>query len=170
MSEEYFGKFWKILEGISPNIHPEEEIKLQTNINHRRGKACLQFDLRKTPSHLRKAREQTLRCQGVKFFNNLSKDIRNITETTTENFKNMLDCHLKSRMNDPSSSTVHSSWQRTNQTNSHHPSSSPSSPSPSGIELREQHTALPPINHTPGNANLPETRGLTATQQTTRST
>ena len=94
---------WKILENLAPNLSMDQEksIVAQTDCNHRRGRTCKLYSILKTPSHLLKARKQTLRFQGVKAFNRLPKEIRNITGKTVEQFKVQLDKYLKSKMGIP---------------------------------------------------------------------
>ena len=88
---------YKILKGIIPNIKRSQGagIRIQTDTEHRRGRTCSTFDLRKTPSHLNKVRKQSFRCQGVDAFNALPKPIRNISNTNVATFKSALDQHLR---------------------------------------------------------------------------
>ena len=87
---------WKMLEGKVPNLaDTDSRIKLQSDIHSRRGRTCLIHKLASTPSHLQKAKQQTVRCFGVKLFNALPKQIRNITSTDPTNFKSALDQFLK---------------------------------------------------------------------------
>ena len=73
---------WKMLEGIVPNLGDTDtsSVKLQSQIQTRRGRTCQIHLLASTPTHLHKAKQQTVKCFGVKLFNSLPKQIRNITE------------------------------------------------------------------------------------------
>ena len=88
---------WKMMEGKVPNLADTDDsrIKLQSDIHSRRGRTCLIHKLASTPSHLQKAKQQTVRCFGVKLFNALPKHIRNITSTDITTFKLVLDQFLK---------------------------------------------------------------------------
>ena len=88
---------WKMLEGLVPNLADTDErsIKLQSNFNTRRGRTCQIPKLASTPSHLLKAKQQSVRCFGVKLFNALPKQIRNITMVDIDKFKSALDLFLK---------------------------------------------------------------------------
>ena len=83
---------WKMLENKVPD---DLNIKLQSSINSRRGRTCLIHKLTSTPSHLQKAKQQTVRCFGIKIFNALPKPIRNITNVDTDQFKSAFDQFLK---------------------------------------------------------------------------
>jgi hypothetical protein len=71
---------WKSLENLTPNTSSTEDriIKTQTNMTHRRGRTCQSYNSTKTPTNLRQARQQTLKCFRVNIFNKLPKHIRNI--------------------------------------------------------------------------------------------
>ena len=88
---------WKMLEGIVPNLGDTDtsSVKLQSQIQTRRGRTCQIHLLDSTPTHLHKAKQQTVKCFGVKLFNSLPKQIRNITGTDTNHFKSALDLFLK---------------------------------------------------------------------------
>ena len=83
---------WKMLENKVPD---DLNIKLQSSISSRRGRTCLVHKLASTPSHLQKAKQQTVRCFGIKIFNALPKPIRNITNVDTDQFKSALDHFLE---------------------------------------------------------------------------
>ena len=83
---------WKMLENKVPD---DLDIKLQSTINSRRGRTCLIHKLASTPSHLQKAKQQTVRCFGIKILNALPKPIRNSTNIDTDKFKSALDQFLK---------------------------------------------------------------------------
>ena len=89
---------WKMLENLTANTSSTEEciIKTQTDITHRRGRTCQIHNITKNPSHLFKARQQTIKSLGTKLFNKLPKSIRNMTNTSIDAFKSMLDKYLKS--------------------------------------------------------------------------
>ena len=161
---------WKICENMAPNLHPDNGIQLQTDCNHRRGRTCKEYNLRKTPSHLQKARKQTLRVHGAKIFNKLPKEIRNLTSTTVHQFKSMLDCHLRSRVDVPlPSNAQHTGWQRTNQP-TNLPTNQNTPPIPVAmlpdITSDEQHTTESLTNPIPEN-QMPA-RGLNAEMRSTR--
>ena len=88
---------WKMLEGKAPNLADTEtsRIKLQSEIHSRRGRTCLIHGLASTPTHLHKAKQQTVKCFGLKLFNSLPKQIRNITGTDVTQFKTHLDKFLQ---------------------------------------------------------------------------
>ena len=88
---------WKMLEGKAPNLADTEtsRIKLQSEIHSRRGRTCLIHGLASTPTHLHKAKQQTVKCFGLKLFNSLPKQIRNITGTDVTQFKTQLDKFLQ---------------------------------------------------------------------------
>ena len=88
---------WKMLEGKVPNLADTDDsrIRLQSDIPSRRGRTGLIHKLASTPSHLQKFKQQTVRCFGVKLFNSLPKQIRNITSTDLTSFKSALDQFLK---------------------------------------------------------------------------
>ena len=77
-----------------PNLTPS--LLQQSSNQQRRGRTLQVHKLATTPSHLLQIRRQSVRCFGVKLFNALPKHIRNITKTTTDNFKLRLDQFLKS--------------------------------------------------------------------------
>ena len=89
---------WKMLENLTANTSSTEEciIKTQTDITHRRGRTCQIHTITKNASHLFKARQQTIKSLGTKLFNKLPKSIRNMTNTSIDAFKSMLDKYLKS--------------------------------------------------------------------------
>ena len=84
---------WKMIEGLAPNLKPA--LLQQTTIQQRRGRTLKTPNLNATPSYLQKIKRQSVRCFGVKIFNSLPKHIRNITETTVEQFKQKLDQFLR---------------------------------------------------------------------------
>ena len=88
---------WKMLEGIVPNLGDTEtsRIKLQSEIQARRGRTCQIHRLAFTPTHLHKVKQQSVKCFGVKLFNSLPKQIRNITGTDISSFKSALDRFLQ---------------------------------------------------------------------------
>jgi len=88
---------WKMLEGIVPNLGDTEtsRIKLQSEIQARRGRTCQIHRLASTPTHLHKVKQQSVKCFGVKLFNSLPKQIRNITGTDISSFKSALDRFLQ---------------------------------------------------------------------------
>ena len=95
---------WKMLENLTPNKSSTEDciIKTQTDINHRRGRTCQSHNLARCPSHLLRARQQSLKCFGVHLYNNLPKSIRNMNNTSVDAFKSELDKYLKN-IEDPAS-------------------------------------------------------------------
>ena len=103
---------WKSLENLTPNTSSTEDciIKTQTNMTHRRGRTCQSYNLTKTPTHLRQARQQTIKCFGVNIFNKLPKHIRNITNASVDAFKNTLDKYLKSIEDLTSLSNIQPNW------------------------------------------------------------
>ena len=158
---------WKMLENLVPNKSPTEEciIETQTEFSHRRGRTCKMHNLTNTPSHLMKARKQTLKHFGTKLFNNLPKSIRNVTNTTVDAFKSKLDKYLKSREDSASLSQAQLSWLETSR---HVNEDNPFSPSliHSGIE---QHTPVFSINPVSGQSLTPasgQTVGGLLTQTT----
>ncbi len=100
---------WKILEKKTTNLGDAglSIITTQTDIPHRRGRTCLPFNLANTPSHLQQARKQTIRCQGVKLFNELPKHVRNITDASVDTFKRSLDKHYRNKDDTPLLRQVH---------------------------------------------------------------
>ena len=84
---------WKMLEGLAPNLNPS--LKIQVNMQQRRGRTLHVHKLATTPSHLQQIKRQSIRCYGVKLFNSLPKAVRNITNTSTEKFKHALDKFLQ---------------------------------------------------------------------------
>ena len=88
---------WKMLEGLSPNLADTDNcsIKLQSDAASRRGRTCQTPKLASTPTHLLKAKQQSVKCFGAKLFNALPKQIRNITKVGVNNFKMALDKVLK---------------------------------------------------------------------------
>jgi len=66
-------QIWKMLENLAPNQSSTNDsiLRLQTDINHRRGRTIENHNLARTPSHLLKAREQSIKFSGVQLFNNL---------------------------------------------------------------------------------------------------
>ena len=105
---------WKILEGLSPNLNGTEGIKQQHGIPHRRGRECHIFNLARTPSHLQTIRKQTIKCAGVKIFNELPKHIRNITDTSVNLFKSNLDKYLQSSNDTPHLRNAHATNRQIN--------------------------------------------------------
>ena len=86
-------QIWKMIEGLVPNLNPS--LLQQSSNQQRRGRTLQVHKLATTPSHLLQIKRQSNRCFGVKLFNALQKHIRNITMTTTDNFKLRLDQFLK---------------------------------------------------------------------------
>ena len=82
-----------MLEGLAPNLNPS--LQIQGNMQQRRGRTLQVHNLANTPSHLQQIKRQSIRCYGVKLFNALPKEVRNITNTTTDKFKNALDRSLQ---------------------------------------------------------------------------
>ena len=145
-------QIWKILEGLAPNLNEINGIKQQHGISHRRGRECHIFNLTQTPSHLQAIRKQTLRCAGVKIFNELPKEIRNITNTSVNVFKGNLDRYMQSTADTPYLRNAHA---RQNFTLNPIPHSPP--PYPQNIDVvNEHHTAV--VQSYPTVPNLPERR------------
>ena len=86
-------QIWKMIEGLVPNLNPS--LLQQSSNQQRRGRTLQVHKLATTPSHLLQIKRQSVRCFVVKLFNTLPKHIRNITMTTTDNFKLRLDQFLK---------------------------------------------------------------------------
>ena len=78
-------------------------LRLQTEINHRRGRTIENHNLARTPAHLLKAREQSIKFSGVQLFNKLPKCIRNTTMTSVDAFKRLLDTHIQKQTLQPCS-------------------------------------------------------------------
>ena len=93
-------QIWKMLENLAPNHSSTNDciLRLQTDINHRRGRTIENHNLARTPSHLLKAREQSIKFSGVQLFNNLPKSIRNTTMTSVDTFKRLLDRHIRKQL------------------------------------------------------------------------
>ena len=79
---------WKMLEKQTAVL---SHIQIQTDTSHRRGRTLLPFNLAKTPAYLQKARQQTIRCRGIRLFNNLPQNIRNLKGVSLLQFKGALD-------------------------------------------------------------------------------
>ena len=79
--------------GLVPNLTPS--LLLQSSNQQMRGRTLQVHKLATIPSHLLQIKRQSVRCFGLNFFNALPKHIRNITKTTTGNFKLRLDQYLK---------------------------------------------------------------------------
>ena len=137
---------WKMLENLTANTSSTEEciIKTQTDITHRRGRTCQIHNITKTPSHLFKARQQTIKSLGTKLFNKLPKSIRNMTNTSIDAFKSMLDKYLKSIEDLTSLGNTQPNWLYSSRPATvYEESPSQHSSAPSGIK---QITAVPLIN------------------------
>ena len=87
---------WKVLEGLVPNIN--NKIKA-SNLHARLGRKCL---IPNVPnSRLSKIREASLPINGGRLFNELPKDIRNLTNVSLETFKRAVDQFLKTVPDEP---------------------------------------------------------------------
>ena len=134
---------WKMLEGLAPNLNPS--LQIQGNMQQRRGRTLQVHKLANTPSHLQQIKRQSIRCYGVKLFNALPKEVRNITNTTTDKFKNALDRSLQCVADIPYlRSGVNNSSANSNQ----YVSPTNQSYNPFTIETAEQITASPSIHPT----------------------
>ena len=89
---------WKILEGLVPNLSTASS-EIISKENDRRGRTCYQRALYR--SSYQQLRSNTLSVRGVKLFNCLPKNIRNIKNCTKEKFKSKLDSFLKQIPDEP---------------------------------------------------------------------
>ena len=86
---------WKILENLVPNINSS----IKSKEHPRLGRLCISSvaDNPKTSS----LRNNTLLFKGVKLFNSLPKQIRELKNVTIEKFKKALDEHLRNIPDEP---------------------------------------------------------------------
>ena len=87
---------WKILEGMVPNPNK----KIVSSYNARRGRVCEVQNLMNTGS-LSTIYDASLPVQGVKLFNSMPKQVRNITKVSVDKFKKALDHHLATVPDEP---------------------------------------------------------------------
>ena len=80
---------WKILESIVPNINN----KISPYFHVRHGRKC-RIPLINANSKVKSAQDSSITFQGVKLFNVLPKEIRNISKVKLEVFKSALDAYL----------------------------------------------------------------------------
>ena len=85
----------EILEGIVPNVNG----KMICINNQRTGRKCAIIDSKS--GKLKSAREASFVTNGIRLFNVLPKEIRNITAVSTESFKGKLDKFLASVPDEP---------------------------------------------------------------------
>ena len=137
---------WKMIEGMAPNNSSTDDciIRTQTEISHRRGRTWQTLDLRKTPTHLLKARQQSVKCFDTKLFNKLPKNIINIANASIDTFKSMLDKYVRSIEDTESLGNTQTSWLNTSRIATHSEEILPNpSLGPRGIE---QTTPVPSSN------------------------
>ena len=119
----------------------------------------------KTPSHLFKARQQTIKSIGTKLFNKLPKSIRNMTNASIDAFKSMLDKYLKSIGDLTSLVNTKPNWLYTSRPATIYEEIPPQhSLVPRGIE---QITPVPLINHVSDKSLIPAS-GLSVEELTTQ--
>ena len=83
---------WKISQGLVSGYNVEFSIT-----DHRRGRLATPGTVAKSsPASIRKAKENSLKIRGVKLFNLLPENLRNLNSDHTDLFKNHLDIFLDS--------------------------------------------------------------------------
>ena len=87
---------WKILEGMVPNPNK----KVVSSYNARRGRLCVVQNLMNTGT-LSTIYDASLAVQGVKLFNSMPMQVRNMTNVPVEKFKKVLDHHLATVPDEP---------------------------------------------------------------------
>lgn len=87
---------WKILENMVPNINN----KVSPYFHVRHGRKC-RIPLINANSKVKSAQDSSITFQGVKLFNVLPKEIRNISKVKLEVFKSALDAYLAQIPDEP---------------------------------------------------------------------
>ena len=91
---------WKIIEGYAPNLKLN---KITTKCSDRRGRFCVLPRLkRECTAKTTTIRENSFAVHAAKLFNELPKEIRNMSSVTIETFKRHLDKTLASIPDQPS--------------------------------------------------------------------
>ena len=92
---------WRILEGQVPNLN-STVIETTSDATSRIGRLChVPHVSNQAPAFVKKARDASLPIRGVKLFNAIPKELRNITGCKTDSFKAALDRFLATIPDEP---------------------------------------------------------------------
>ena len=92
---------WRILEGQVPNLNTTV-IETASDATSRIGRLChVPHVANQAPAFVKKARDASLPIQGVKLFNVIPKELRNLSGCQTDAFKVALDKFLATIPDEP---------------------------------------------------------------------
>ena len=92
---------WRILEGQVPNLNTTA-IEPASDASSRIGRLCrVPHVANQAPAFVKNARDASLPIRGVKLFNSLPRELRNLTGCKTDAFKAALDRFLATIPDEP---------------------------------------------------------------------